>query len=163
MKTLHILGITILVLYMFGMTVYSGYTADHNKPDDDSNGLFIASYVICIIQCIIYLGGFIYVITVGVSDTNSKSDSKSDSNGGSGCIPFLLNIYWLVIFFNYNVSEKYDEYALVKTIEFFTLLGIIVLGLFIMCIWGLVYTDDEKQIIPNPGKIDETNNIISTV
>jgi hypothetical protein len=47
----------VIVIYMLGFAIYSGYTAGHNQPDDNSKGLFIASYVICTIQCIIYLIG----------------------------------------------------------------------------------------------------------
>ena len=154
MKNLYVVGIIILSLYMFGMTVYSGYTADNNKPDDDSNGLFIASYVICILECIIYLCGFFFVIFSGVSD----SKSNSNSNGGGGCIQLLLDIYWIVIYFNYDVSEKYDEYALVKTIEFFTLLGILVLGICTLCIGNCIYSD-EKLTTP---RINERNSSILT-
>jgi len=146
-KNLYILGISVLVLYLFGFTIYSGYTADHNKPDKDSGGLYIASYVICIIQCIIYLGACFYGIIFGLTYNFSNSNNSNESNNSNSCgiIPLGLNIYWLVVYFNYNISEKYDEYALVKTIEFFSILGVVVLSLCFVCIVGFTETSKEKN------------------
>ena len=41
--------IVIICLLNLGMGIYAGYTADNNKPNDQSSGLFIAAYVLCII------------------------------------------------------------------------------------------------------------------
>mgnify|MGYP001446568884 CR=1 FL=1 len=132
--------IAILTLYIFGMGVYAAYTADTNRPNDDSNGLFIACYVICIIQSIIYLISgillFIYIITYNSNKNNNSNNTNSNSSkSNNSLVPFLLNIYWLVIYFNYDVSEKYNEYALVKMIEFFTVIGLVSLICIGSCIW----------------------------
>ena len=134
----NIIG-TILALYSMGMCIYSGYTADNNKPDDDSNGLFIASYVICIIHCIIYLFSVGHIIYCLFSNNNTETE-KDTNEYSSISISTLINIYWLVIYFNYNVSEKYNEYALVKTVEFFILLGIIFISIFII-FPGIIFWD----------------------
>lgn len=139
----------ILASYSFVMAIYSGYTADNNKPDN-SSGLFIASYVICIINCVLYLGVCFYIIIIELldskSDSETESKTKSESNESVLSLPTLINIYWIVIYFNYNVSEKYDEYAFVKTIEFFTILGIFILGICISCIAG-IYTLNKSYKI----------------
>lgn len=158
---LYITGFIFLALYMFGMSVYSGYTADHNRPDDDSSGLFIASYVICIIQCIIYLGGFFYAIFLGLSGSGGSS-SESSSGSSNSSLPFLLNIYWLVVFFNYNVSDKYDEYALVKTVEFFMVFGLFVLGIGSLSIINCFCINDNITIPENTNDKNK-DGIISTV
>ena len=131
-KYLCILGISVIVLYLFGFTIYSGYTANHNKPDNDSGGLYIASYVICIFQCILSLIGCIYIIFLGLT---YNSNSSNESNG-YGILPFCLDIYWLVVYFNYEISEKYDEYALVKTIELFSMIGVFVLSVCFLIIFS---------------------------
>ena len=116
----------LISLYSICLCIYSGYIANNNRPDNNSNGLFISSYVICIIQCIIYLLGTSHIIYIIIK--NKEQSNEFNCLG----IPILLNIYWLVIYFNYNVSEKYDEYALVKTIEFFTILGLFFIIIFII-------------------------------
>lgn len=125
---------SILTSYIFGMGVYAAYTADTNKPNDDSNGLFIASYIICIIQSIIYLITGI-LIPIYLITYNSNKNNSNSNNSNNSLLPFLLNIYWLVIYFNYDVSEKYNEYALVKMIEFFTVIGLVSLICISSCIW----------------------------
>ena len=176
----------IIISYMFGMSVYSGYTADNNKPDNDSNGLFIASYIICILQCIIYLSGIFLTIHLILTSENSGSSesssgssgsSESSSSGRSNYLVFLLNIYWVVVFFNYDISEKYDEYALVKTVEFFILIGFIALGFFCICIVNLrtnysnikvTITDrkrqkkNENEDNENEDNDNEDNNTVSS-
>ena len=123
----------ILALYMLSFAIYAGYTADQNQPHDDSSGLFVASYVICILQCIIYLCGFFYIISL--KSSNNYSSDSSDNSNYRDIIPLCLNIYWPVVYYNYTVSEKYDEYALVKTVEFYTLMGLFILGLCMVCVW----------------------------
>ena len=163
----YIIFTVILAIYMLSFTIYSGYTADNNNPGDDSSGLYIASYVICIIQCILYLIGFFYVIVLGLTykpnDSNKSNNSnKSNDSNGFGIIPLGLNIYWIVVYFNYKISEKYDEFALVKTTEFFTLLGLVILGLCVMCFVGLCSNDPPVSISQSNKDEDETK-IVSTV
>lgn len=161
----YIIFTVILAIYMLSFTIYSGYTADNNKPGDDSSGLYIASYVICIIQCILYLIGFFYVIVLGLTYTpkdSNKSNNSNKTNDSNSCgiIPLGLNIYWIVVYFNYKISEKYDEFALVKTTEFFTLLGLVILGLCVMCFAGLCLNEQQVSISkPNNDKA----KIVSTV
>ena len=146
--------VILLSLYSLGMSIYSGYTANNNRPRDDSNGLFIVSYVICIIYCIIYLGIFFHILTSLITN-NYKNDDKKSNEFASLSIPTLLNIYWLVIYFNYKVSYKYDEFALVKTIEFFTLFGILII--FILCIFPFIIVYKSK----NTHKNRDENTITS--
>ena len=47
--TLKIIAFILITSYLLGFSIYSGYTAYHNKPDNDSSRLFIASYIICIL------------------------------------------------------------------------------------------------------------------
>ena len=128
--------VILLSLYSLGMSIYSGYTANNNRPLNDSNGLFIASYVICIIYCVIYLGVFFHILKCLITNNYKNEDDEKSNEFGSLSIPTFLNIYWLVIYFNYKVSVKYDEFALVKTIEFFTIFGISIL--FVVCIFPFV-------------------------
>lgn len=165
---------SIIISYMFGMCVYSGYTADNNKPDNDSNGLFIASYIICILQCILYLGGVFFTVYLFLTSNSSESNSSSHSHSSSqsnnshssssessrsNYLVFLLNIYWVVVFFNYDISEKYDEYALVKTVEFFILMGFIGLGFCCICVVGLKtnYSNIKVTITNRKRKTTDDN------
>ena len=157
----YITATAILAIYMLCFTIYSGYTADNNIPSDDSSGLYIASYVICIIQCILYLSGFFYVIIVGITHIPNKPNKSNDSSG-CGIIPLGLNIYWIVVYFNYKISEKYDEFALVKTTEFFTLLGLIILGICIMCFAGIC-SNEQPVSISQSNKDEDEAKIVSTV
>ena len=132
--TPKIIAFILITSYLLGFSIYSGYTADHNKPDNDSSGLFIASYIICILECIIYVYYLFRVVPMILFD-NSTNNNNNNNNNYEFCniIPFGLNIYWLVIYFNYTVSEKYDEYALVKTVEFFTIIGLVIIVMCVIC------------------------------
>ena len=60
----------------------------------------------------------------------------------------------------FKISEKYDEFALVKTTEFFTLLGLVILGLCVMCFAGLCLNEQQVSISkPNNDKA----KIVATV
>lgn len=146
--------VILFALYSLGMSIYSGYTADTNKPENNSKGLFIASYIICIIYCILYLGVFIHMLFCLITNNYKKDNEKSDEFSLFS-IPALLNIYWVVIYFNYKISDKYDEFALVKTIEFFTLLGLLIL--FIVCIFPFIIVYTNK----NTHKNTDENTITS--
>lgn len=150
--------VCLFALYSLIMSIYSGYTADNNKPVTDSKGLFIASYVICIICCIIYLGMFFNMLLCLIKNNYKSNDEKSNELSILG-IPLLLNIYWLVLYFNYKVSDKYDEFALVKTIEFFIILGILVL--LIVCVLPLtiIYFNKTTKIVKKINTNNTSNNI----
>ena len=125
--------LTVLCLYTFGMSIYSAFTANENRPLNDSSDLFIASYVICIISSIIYIGLFFNILAFALFHNSDKTNDENKVKQYSSIYsPLLLNIYWIVINFNYKVSKKYDEYALVKTIEFFILLGLLFVN--ILCV-----------------------------
>lgn len=122
--------------------ILSGYTADKNIPTERSNGLFVASYIICILQCIIYFIGFIYVSIIGLY--NCSNNLPVDENGESKIkvntfLPLLLNIYWVVVHFNYDISDNYDEFAKIKTIEFFVVFGIFILSICAVVIFGATF------------------------
>lgn len=121
------LALAVFILYL-SLGIYAAITSSNNKPNSDSNGLVTASYVVCIIQSVIYLLGCIYFpIAILISD-----EEKINENA-NGITPLLMTIYWMVIFFNYSVSDDYDKYAEVQTAVFFTILGIFLLGLIICC------------------------------
>lgn len=145
--------VILLSLYSLGMSIYSGYTANNNRPLNNSNGLFIASYVICIIYCVIYLGVFFHILKCVITNNYKNEDDEKSNEFSSLTILTFLNIYWLVIYFNYKVSEKYDEFALVKTIEFFTIVGLLIV--FVLCIFPFVVVYTRKTI--NKEKNINTN------
>ena len=154
----------IIAVYCLGFSVYSGNTANNNIPDGSSSSLFIASYIICIIQCIIYLIGFIYVSIIGIYSCSKKP--MTDENGDSkvklnGMLPLLLNIYWIVIHFNYTISDVYDEYAKVKMIEFFVVLGIFLISLCLLFGFGIsqVYKFSKDNSTVNVEKLKEDDKI----
>ena len=158
-KTLKIIGVTLLTVLYIALGIYAAVTAAENKPSDEDNasGLFIASYVICIIQCIIY-------ILSGICIPCIMLDNESTENGKEG-LPFLISVYWLVVYFNYEVSPDYDVYAEVQMIVFFTILGLLGLS----CIGGCIYccydsdkvefSDAEKRYIKENGR-ENTENYI---
>ena len=143
------LFITILLtLYFLGMGIYAGHIAHINQPNDGTNGLFLASYIICIIQSIIYVLGSISIPFIMYSDYNVDKEMTS----------LLLNIYWVVIFFGeYKISSDYEIYALVKTIEFFTFIAILFVILCGACI--LIYTDCYKIYDSDTNIKNEKTNI----
>ena len=142
--------VILLSIYSFGMSVYSGYTADNNIPNKDSSGLFITSFIICIISCLIYLGNFLNMI---LSIYYYKDDNTNKEFTGFA-FTGLISIYWLVLHFNYNVSDKYDEYALVKTIEFFIEIGILII--FVLVVLPFIVFTTKKRI--DNLKIDNTKH-----
>ena len=158
-KTLKIIGVTLLTLLYIALGIYAAVTAAENKPSDKDNasGLFIASYIICIIQSIIY-------ILSGISVPCIMLGNESTENGKEG-LPFMISVYWLVVYFNYEVSPDYDVYAEVQMIVFFTILGLLGLS----CIGGCIYccygrdnvelSDLEKQHIKENGT-ENTENYI---
>lgn len=138
MKYLNITIFIFLSLYCLVFSIYSGYTADNNPPEDNAEGLFVTSYVICILQCIIYFMGCIYIVFVGISSLTKNSNTDNSEYKSNGLLPLLLNIYWVVVYYNYDVSQKYNEFAKVKTIEFFTMLGLSVIIFCSICVFGFV-------------------------
>ena len=88
---LKIIGISLLSLLYLGLGIYAAVTAGENKPSDNDGGLYIASYIICIIQSIIYIFGSIYVPCMMMGDSSSE-------NGKEG-LPFLITIYFIRLFF----------------------------------------------------------------
>tara|TARA_Y100000385_G_C12688706_1_gene465379 strand:- start:203 stop:559 length:357 start_codon:yes stop_codon:yes gene_type:complete len=90
--------------------------------------------------------------------------NESTENGKEG-LPFMISVYWLVVYFNYEVSPDYDVYAEVQMIVFFTILGLLGLS----CIGGCIYccygrdnvelSDLEKQHIKENGT-ENTENYI---
>ena len=151
METKNIKNIIFLVisLYSLGMCIYSGYTADTNTPDKNSNGLYISSYIICIINCLVYFGIFFNFIA---SILYNKKENNYESETGSVSGHLLLNIYWLVVYFNYKISDKYDKYALLKTIEFFTILALLIINITII-IPCLLLKISKKNQINNQNRI----------
>lgn len=152
-----------LSLYCLVFSIYSGYTADNNRPNDNSKGLFIASYVICIVQCIIYMIGFIYVSIIGMYScskkpvTDENGDSKLKSNS---FLPLLLNIYWLVVHFNYDISDNYNDFAKVKMIEFFVVLVIFVISVCVLFVYGFkMISNIDKNIKKKENENENKNNV----
>ena len=133
--------VTLLCALLFGNAIYAGYTADNNIPVDDSSGLFIACHVICIIQCVLQ---FLSLMVVPCIMCIKDGDKDNDKSGGASTV-FLINIYWLVIYFNYSVSDKYDEFAYVQTVIFFVLLGILVCACIFPIIVLCILSNDNRK------------------
>lgn len=161
MEFYYVVIVTLFALYTLGITIYSGYTADNNKPDSDSSDLFIVCYIICIIQCILYLICFFRGMYLGINNyPRNNQPIESDKNEGKndglyGFINLSLNIYWLIIHFNYDVSDAYNEFALVKTIEFFTILGAIIMFIFLVCCIGCCNSSASNNGV---GIVTNTDN-----
>ena len=139
-------GMNIFALYIFISGTYSASIADSNKPDKDSTQLFMASYIICILQSISYIIGFFYIIVIKLSD---EPDYFKTEIIPIICMSvlFITDIYWLVAYSNYNISGNYNDYAFYKTTEFFV---IIILIEFSICIFAAkdilcVYNSSNKN------------------
>ena len=126
---IRILTMIIIVLLYLGLGVYAGYTADNNKPDENDNGLYVTSYILCIFQCVIYL-----IMTMLTPCLIFNEESEIKTNIETFC-PLLVNIYWMVVYFNYDISEEYNKYAEVQTITFLVALGVIL----IYCVGSCIY------------------------
>jgi hypothetical protein len=128
------------------MGIYSAYIAITNIPNSDSGGLFIASYVICIIQSIIYIIGSICIPVILLNNNDDQTLNRKES-----FVPIILDMYWLFIYFNYSVSDKYDEYALVKISEVFMIIGLTILSCCGICI--VIFRDNSKLVVIVPDNL----------
>jgi hypothetical protein len=126
---IRILTMIIIVLLYLGLGIYAGHTADNNKPDENDSGLYMTSYILCIFQCVIYI-----VMTILTPCLIFNEESEIKTNIETSC-PLLVNIYWMVVYFNYDISEEYNKYAEVQTITFLVALGVI----FLSCLGSCIY------------------------
>ena len=130
-----------LYLYILGMCIYSAITAHNNIPNSDSSNLFIISYVMCIINSIVYIGTFFNILIFSIYYKSKQLEDEDKLKKYSSIyIPLILNIYWMVINFNYKISKNYDEFALVKTIEFFVILGFLFINILCAVSFLLIFT-----------------------
>ena len=164
--------IVVITLSLFGMCIYAGYLADHNKPAENdpekSGGLYKACYALAIVDCLIYLISTIscpFIIGNMFNDTSNKN-----SSGGSALsIPLLIRIYWIVIYFNYKVSPEYDEYALCQTVFFFVILGLAVLACCSTCFVVLLpertksYITNSTLIVDNERDLEDATETATTI
>ena len=120
----------ILWLSSLGISIYAGYTVGTNPPESGSSSLYMLSSIICVIQCIVYSGAFIYVpvkysLKSHWSGYTPLQESKPQLT--LSLLPLSIGIYWVVMHFLYDISHEYNEYAFVQMIIFFIQLVIFVL------------------------------------
>ena len=132
----------ILPIFSLSMGIYAAITADKNKPNSDTNGLYTSAYIITIFQSVHYLLSSICLPCKLLNDSDSDSNSNSSS---AMSIPLLANIYWYVIYCNYDIPD-YNTYATVHVIVYSTILGILGLLLIIFCIMGCYNINDDEKI-----------------
>ena len=146
---IRILTMIIIVLLYLGLGIYAGYTADNNKPDENDNGLYVTSYILCIFQCVIYM-----IMTLLTPCLIFNEESEIKTNIETSC-PLLVNIYWMVVYFNYDISEEYNKYAEVQTITILAVLGI----MFISCLGSCIYCcyGGSKIDMDNIDNMDNIN------
>ncbi len=132
----YMLSMNLLALYALVFCIYSGYVANSNILSKGSSTLFWISYIICILQCAIYLFYYIYIITIRLSEKHVNLKYEFSTVIVSCIIQIGLNIYWVVIYYNYTISKKYNAFAFIKMIEFFSLLCLLE---FAMCILATKY------------------------
>ena len=151
----RILTMIVLILLYLGLGIYAGYTADNNKPIENDNGLYMTSYILCLFQCVLYL---VMTILTPCLIFNEENDIKTNIEI---LCPFSVNIYWMVVYFNYDISEEYNKYAEVQTITFLSIVGILFLsclGSCIYCCYGNNKLDMEIENM-NDQNIEFTKNL----
>ena len=151
-KSKFLTKISCLLFFMLylGLSIYSAVTAGQNIPNDNTNKLFLACYIITIVQCILY---FIcaFVVPFLIVEDKTKDIYYYLS-------VFLIDIFWMVIWQNNDVLG-YNTYALVHSIIFIiclSILGLLIL-LLIIILRLFFYNGKTKSTV----KVENVKNEIT--